>query len=253
LARLPRWADPDSVAICGGARSANPAVTATFALNVTPHIAVPEQPPDQPVKAEPASGTASSDADEDWTKDTEQVGPQSIPPPPTKPVPVPVFVTVNVNIGGGGGGGGRGGGGAGEALKVADTDLGPVIVTVQVDPPPEQSPPQPAKLPPLSGVSVNVSDVCCFTSAEHVPGQSIEPLVGSGAGAVTCPGPETLTVNSKWSVRADADETSSATPINTPSANTNRVLTTLLPPLADSRIVAATAVPQPPLHKEFPI
>jgi hypothetical protein len=68
---------------------------------------------------------------------------------------------------------------------------------VHVDALPEQAPPQPSKLAPVSGVSVNVSCVFCFTNAEQVGGQSIAPLVGSGFGAVTWPGPFTVTDSSK--------------------------------------------------------
>jgi hypothetical protein len=96
-----------------------------------------------------------------------------------------------VNIGGGGGG----------VLNPAVIDLEPlcpcpVIDTEQVVlvPAEAQSPPQPENTDPLPGVAVNVTVVFCFINAEHWLGQSIEPLVGSGAGAVTCPGPVTTTV-----------------------------------------------------------
>ena len=57
-----------------------------------------------------------------------------------------------------------------------------------------QSPPHPENTEPLSGVAVNATVVFCFINAEHCVGQSIDPLVESGAGAVTCPGPVTTTV-----------------------------------------------------------
>jgi hypothetical protein len=72
----------------------------------------------------------------------------------------------------------------------------PVIETEQVDevPAEAQSPPQPLNVVPVLGVAVKVTVVFCFISAEHWVGQAIEPLVGSWAGAVTCPGPVTVTV-----------------------------------------------------------
>jgi hypothetical protein len=87
-----------------------------------------------------------------------------------------------VNIGGGGGG----------VLNPAVIDFdpfepSPVIDTEQVllVPAEAQSPPQPEKTDPESGVAVNVTVVFCFINAEHVSGQSIDVLVRSGAGAVT--------------------------------------------------------------------
>ena len=104
---------------------------------------------------------------------------------------MPIFFALSVNIGGGGGG----------VLKPAVIDFdpfdpSPVIDTEQVKlvPAEAQSPPHPVKRAPLSGVAVNTTVVFCFINAEHCVGQSIEPLVESGAGAVTCPGPVTTTV-----------------------------------------------------------
>jgi hypothetical protein len=96
-----------------------------------------------------------------------------------------------VNIGGGGGG----------VLNPAVIDSDPFdpcpvndSVHVKAVPALAQSPPQPENREPRSGVAVNVTVEFCFIKAEQVGGQSIDPLVGSGAGAVTCPGPVTTTV-----------------------------------------------------------
>jgi hypothetical protein len=93
------------------------------------------------------------------------------------------------------------GGGGGASSNPAEmlfepSEPAPVISTVQVDSLPEeaQSPPQPENVAFPSGAAVNVTVEPCFISAEQVPGQSIEVLVESGAGAVTRPGPVTETV-----------------------------------------------------------
>jgi hypothetical protein len=69
-----------------------------------------------------------------------------------------------------------------------------VIVHVLPVPKDEQSPPQPPKVAFVSGVAVKVTVEFCFIRAVQVDGQSIEVLVGSGAGAVTWPGPVTVTL-----------------------------------------------------------
>jgi hypothetical protein len=104
---------------------------------------------------------------------------------------VPIFVALSVNIGGGGGGVSKP-----AVIDLEPFDPCPVIVKEHavLVPAEAQSPPQPEKVEPLSGAAVSVSVVFCLISAEQFPGQSIEPLVGSGAGAVTCPAPLTTTV-----------------------------------------------------------
>jgi hypothetical protein len=92
-------------------------------------------------------------------------------------------------------------GGGGGAPKPAVIDVEPfdpwpvnVIVQVRDAPDETQSPPQPENVSPESGVTVTTTVEFGFISAEQVVGQSIDPLVGSGAGAVTRPGPLTTTV-----------------------------------------------------------
>src|SRR4029077_7172413 len=124
----------------------------------------------------------------------EHVGPQSMPPaPPTYPVPEPDFTTVRVNIGVGGGG----------LPNPAVTSFGPLITIVQVGSLPycSQEPPQVVNSAPSSGVAVSTRSEFCRRSAEQEPGQSnVAPL----SLPVTCPGPDTLIVTWKCSVRAAA-------------------------------------------------
>jgi hypothetical protein len=142
----------------------------------------PEQAPPQASSADPGLATASSVTFVPFVIETEHFVPQSMPAPPTKPLPVPAFLTVTVNLCGAGGG----------TPKPAVIDFEPfepwpvkVIVHVDADPADAQSPPQPENVAPLAGVAVKTTVVFCFISAEHVVGQSIDPLVGSGDGAVT--------------------------------------------------------------------
>src|SRR4029077_10238444 len=173
---------PASANTYGRRWSTNVTVAVTSRLTVSLHVTADAHAPLQPRSVEPGSATASSVAFVPSATETEQVFPQSIPPPPAKPVPVPVFFTASMNIGGGGGG----------TLNPAEIDSVPLcpwpvrlIVHVRLVPAVAQAPPQPAKVAPESGVAVSVTVVFCLIRAEHWVGQSIDPLVGSGAGSVT--------------------------------------------------------------------
>src|SRR5262249_57176669 len=77
------------------------AVTDVAAFTVTVHaVAVPVQPPLQPVKVEPAAGAAVKVTDVPLAKDAEQVVPQEIPEGllVTVPLPAPAVETVSVEL-----------------------------------------------------------------------------------------------------------------------------------------------------------
>src|SRR2546425_9270469 len=77
------------------------AVTVVAAESVTVQAPVPEQPPLQPVKVEPAAGTAVSVTAVPFVKLAEQVAPQVIPAGllVTVPVPAPAGGTVKAKVG----------------------------------------------------------------------------------------------------------------------------------------------------------
>src|SRR5207248_975014 len=66
------------------------AVTVVAAESVTTHVPVPEQPPLQPVKVEPAAGAAASVTAVPLVKLVEHVAPQVIPAGALVTVPLPV-------------------------------------------------------------------------------------------------------------------------------------------------------------------
>ena len=71
------------------------------ALSVTVQVPVPEQPPPlQPVKVEPAAGTAVKATAVPLANAAEQVVPQEIPAGllVTVPVPAPLGLTVSVKV-----------------------------------------------------------------------------------------------------------------------------------------------------------
>ncbi|PYN89528.1 MAG: hypothetical protein DMD87_05315 [Candidatus Rokuibacteriota bacterium] len=74
-------------------------MTVVSAPSVTVHVPVPEQPPPlQPVKREPAAGTAVSVTAVPLVKVAAQVAPQEIPAGTlvTMPLPAPLALTVSV-------------------------------------------------------------------------------------------------------------------------------------------------------------
>src|SRR5438132_6829110 len=156
------------------------AVAVVAAESVTVQAPVPEQPPLQPVKVEPAAGTAVSVTAVPFVKLAEQVAPQVIPAGllVTVPVPAPAGVTVNTKVG----------------AKVAVTVVAAESVTVQA-PVPEQPPPlQPVKVEPAAAVAVSVTVVPPAKLAEQVAPQVIPTgeLV-----TVPLPVPALLTVSAK--------------------------------------------------------
>ncbi len=107
---------------------------------VTTQFPVPEQPPDQPVKLEFASGPAVRVTCVPGRYGSLQSLPQSIPAGllVTAPLPVPVLLTERT------------------APKVAVTVLAESIVTTQT-PVPLHAPPHPMKVKPLSAAAVRVT------------------------------------------------------------------------------------------------
>ena len=90
----------------GGETAANVAPTATVLVSVTTQVPVPLHPaPLQPVKADPADGTAVSVTTVPDVKAAPHVDPHEMPAglDVTVPVPAPVFVTLSVEDVGGGG------------------------------------------------------------------------------------------------------------------------------------------------------
>src|ERR687888_339247 len=126
---------------------------------VTVQVPVPVQAPLQPVNVEPAAAVAVSVTVVPSGKEAEQVAPQSIPAGElvTAPEPAPAFVTVSVCM---------------ISAKSAVTARSWSMVTVQV-PVPLQSPLQPVKVEPASGVAVSVTVVPSAKEAEQVAPQSM--------------------------------------------------------------------------------
>jgi hypothetical protein len=120
------------------------AVIACAALIVAVHVPVPEQPPLQPVKVEPAAGVAVSVTAVPEVKEVEQVAPQEIPAGElvTVPLPVPALATVSAKD---------------DCTKLAVTVVAAFTVTAHV-PVPEQPPPlQPLNVEPAAGAAVRVT------------------------------------------------------------------------------------------------
>ena len=119
--------------------AANVAVTEVAPLTVTVQLPVPEQPPLQPVKLEPALATAVKVTCSPELNDAEQVAPQAMPAGKlvTVPVPVPADVTVSVF--------------ETAVAKAAVTVVDPVRETVQEVPDEEVQPVQRVNVAPLPG------------------------------------------------------------------------------------------------------
>jgi hypothetical protein len=124
----------------------NVAVTARAAVSASTQLPVPVHEPLQPANAEPLVAAALSVTDVPVAKLATHVVPQLTPAGEevTVPVPVPAFVTLAAKVA--------------APLKVAVTARTAVIVTVQVEVP-VQAPLQPAKVEPLAGAALSVTDV----------------------------------------------------------------------------------------------
>jgi hypothetical protein len=141
--------------------SAKVAVTLRAALIVTVQLlAVPEQPPLQPVKVEPAAGAAVRVTAVPDVNEVEQVAPQLMPAGElvTVPLPAPALVTVSAKD---------------DCMKVAVTVVAAFIVTVQVVAMPEQPPLQPVKVDPAAAAAVRVTEVPVAYDAEQVAPQEM--------------------------------------------------------------------------------
>ena len=172
------------------------AVTEWSAVIVTVQVPVPVQSPDQPAKVLPDAGVAVSVTWVPVPKLTVHVAPQSIPAGSlvTVPVPLPPFETVSVR-------------GEGGAVNVAVTAWFTLIVRVHA-PVPVQSPDQPTKVCPATGVAVRMTTVPALKLAEHVVPQSIPggvlvtaplPLPALETRSVRCSveGPENVAVTDR--------------------------------------------------------
>jgi hypothetical protein len=140
----------------------NVAVTFRAAFIVMVHVPVPEQSPDQPVKAEPEEATAVSVTSVPSAKLALHVAPQLMPATSevTIPVPDPALVTVSRWVGG---------------PKSAVTSRAWLIVTTQVVLVPEQSPDHPLKAEPPEAVAVSVTSVPSAYVALQVTPQLMPP------------------------------------------------------------------------------
>jgi len=138
----------------------NVAVTDLAASRVTWQVlAVPEQAPLHPVKADPTAAMAVRVTTVPGAKLAVHDVPQSIPSGllVTLPLPDPAFVTVRV----------------GAVLKVAVTLRAWLMVTWQVLPVPVQEPLHPAKTDPAEAEAVNVTTVPLAYSAPQAVPQSM--------------------------------------------------------------------------------
>ena len=132
----------------------NVAVTEVLAARATTHALVPLQPPDQPANVDPVPAVSVSVTDVPVAMLALHVVPQLIPEGllVTVPVPVPASCTVSGEVG---------------TLNVAVTEVAAVRVTAQVLVP-LQAPDQPAKVEPVLGAAVSVTDVPKPKVALHV-------------------------------------------------------------------------------------
>src|SRR5213592_4212631 len=158
-----------------------PAVTEAAALMVTMQVPVPEQPPLQPEKVDPAVGVAVKVTAVPLANGAEHVAPQATPAGllVTVPAPAPALVTVRVKD---------------CTANVAVTEVAAFTVTMQV-PVPEQRPPlRPVKVELASGVAVKVTAVPLANGAEHVAPQAIPAGL---LATVPAPAPALVTVSVK--------------------------------------------------------
>jgi hypothetical protein len=164
----------------------NVAVTASVAVMVTEHPAVPLHPaPAQPAKVEPSEGDAVSATTCPLAKLAEHVGWQEIPAGAllTVPVPLPASVTVSVKF-------------VVDLLNVAVTVCAAVIVTEQLAIP-EHPPLHPAKVEPDAGVAVSATTCPLAKFAVHVDWHEMPAGV---LVTVPVPVPVSAIVNAKFVV-----------------------------------------------------
>lgn len=150
-------------------------------------VPVPLHPPPlQPAKIDPADAVAVSVTELPVGNEALQVFPQLMPAGllVTVPVPPPTLVTVRVE---------------GTALNVAVTDLLALITTVHVPVPLHPLPLQPAKVEPVAGLAVNVTEVPLVNGKLHVVPQSIPAGL-----LVTVPSPTPALVTVRVKVLAGA-------------------------------------------------
>src|SRR5262245_10528705 len=135
--------------------TANVALTTRAALIVTLQAPLPAQLPLQPVKVEPAAGTAVRVTAVLLVNEAEHVVPHEIPSGAlvTVPLPMPAFVTVSAKD---------------DKANVAVTLWAALIVTVQGLVVLVQPPLQPVNVEPAVGVAVNVTAVPLSNGAEQV-------------------------------------------------------------------------------------
>jgi hypothetical protein len=159
------------------------AVTVCAAFMVTEQVlAVPVQPPLQPVNVEPAAGVAVRVTAVPLANGAVQVVPQLIPVGALVmvPVPAPVLLRVSEKV---------------WSANVAVTVCAAFMVTVHVVPVPVQPPPlQPVNVEPAAGVAVRVTAVPLENAAEQVEPQSMP--VGALL-TVPAPAPALLKVSEK--------------------------------------------------------
>ena len=167
---------------------ANDAVTELAAFNVTLHVVVPVQPPDQLENVLPAAGVPVSVMGAPAGNVTEQpvVAPvvQLIPAGllVTVPVPPPAVVTVNTS--------------PVRTLKVAVTVPLALRVGLQIEVPEQQSPVQPPNEELLIAAEVSVTGVFGGKIAEQPVVEPDEQLIPAGLlVTVPVPSPTTATVN----------------------------------------------------------
>jgi len=159
----------------------NVAVTARAAVIDTVQVPVPVHAPVQAANVEPVVAAAVNVTLVPVAKLATQVVPQLTPAGDevTVPVPVPALVTLNAKVA--------------ALLNVAVTARAALIVTVQVDVP-VHAPLQPAKLEPLAGPAVNVTDVPLAKLALQVAPQLI-PVGADETVPVPVPAGVTVSAN----------------------------------------------------------
>ena len=167
---------------------ANDAVTELAAFNVTLHVVVPVQPPDQLENVLPAAGVSVSAMEAPAGNVTEQpvVTPVVQLTPAgllvTVPVPPPAVVTVNTS--------------PTRTLKVAVTVALALRVGLQVEVPEQPPPVQPPNEELLPAVEVSVSGVFGGKLAEQPAVEPAAQLIPAGLlMTIPVPSPTTATVN----------------------------------------------------------
>jgi len=170
---------PESVTVNTGT-CVNVAETDWFPFIVTEHVPVPLQAPLHPAKKELASGVALRVTCVPLLKPALQVWPQLTPDGLLAIVPPPVPETLTVNTG--------------EEVNVAVTDLF-AFRTIEQSPVPVQSPAQPVKVEPESGVAVSVTAAPDSKLALQVFAPALQLIPPSLLVTVPVPFPVVFTVS----------------------------------------------------------